>query len=169
MGFLIKGNKWPHTPLHKEPSNLEDEFNRLLTRITEVLSDGRLSNISILDFTAFGSKMDHLEKDHQISPTWPTEVNFALHNSLNGNLSKVFFQHKILLDDWKHHMERLYDTDHTDTFTNQMRNNEILNFTKYIKEDMKTFLLSVAGNKSPLFYLIFSLRVESVTKWPRNC
>ena len=162
MGFLIKGNRWPHAPLHKEPSKLEDKFNHLLTRITEVLSDGRLNNISILDFPAFGSKMDHLEKDHQKSPTWPTEVNFAIHNSLNGNLSKVFFQQKKLLDDWKLHMESLYDTDPSDTFTYQMRNNEILNFTKFIKDDMKTFLLSVAGKKSPFFYLIVSLRVESI-------
>ena len=123
--------------------------------MTEVLSDGRLRNISILDFPAFGSKMDHIEKDHQKSPTWPTEVNFALHNSLNGNLSQVFFQHKNLLEDWKHHMESLYDADSAGTFTYRMQNNEILNFTKYIKEDMKTFLLSLAGNKSPLFYLIF--------------
>ena len=151
MGFLIKGNKWPHTPLHKEPSELEEKFDHLLTRITEVLSDGRIKDISILDLPGFGAKLDHFEKDHQKSPTWPTEINFALHNSLKGNLSQVFLMHKILLNDWNHHMKGLYDTDPAKTFTYEMGNNDVLNFTKYIKEDMKSFLWSVAGKKSPFF------------------
>ena len=160
---MIKGNEWPHIPPHKEPSKLEEKFNHLLTGITEVLSDGQLTDISILDLPAFGAKIDHLEKGHKKSPNWPTEINFALHNSNSRNLTDFFFLYKSLLDDWKDHMESLYDTHPTDTFTHQMRNNEVFNFTKYIKDDMKTFLLSVAGKKSSFFYLIFSLSVEFMT------
>ena len=142
---MIKGNEWPHIPLHKEPSKLEEKFNHLLTGITEVLSDGQLTDISILDLPAFGAKIDHLEKDHKISPNWPTEINFALRNSPSSNITKIFFHYKILLENWKHHMKMLYDTGSTDTFTYQMTNNEFMNFTKFIKEDMRTFLLAVAG------------------------
>ena len=124
-------------------------------RITEVLSDGHTKDISILDLPGFGAKLDHFEKDHQKSPTWPTEINFALHNSLKGNISQVFLLHKILLNDWKNYMKGLYDTDPSaDAFTYEMEHNEVLNFTKYIKEDMKSFLLSVAGKKLLSFYLI---------------
>ena len=134
---------------------MEEKFNHLLTRITEVLSDGRTKDISILDLPGFGAKLDHFEKGHQKSPTWPTEINFALHNSLKGNLSQVFLLHKILLNDWKHYMKGLYNTDRVaDTFTYEMEHNEVLNFTKYIKEDMKSFLWSVAGKKLLSFYLI---------------
>ena len=33
-------------------------------------------------------------------------------------------------------------------FTSEMENNKYLNFTSYIKADMKTFLIAVAGNIS---------------------
>ena len=136
---------------------MEEKFNHILTRITEVLSDGRLTGISILDLPAFGSKLDQLEKDHQTSPIWPTEINFALRDSVKGNISGTFFLYKTLLDDWKQHMKTLHDTDPKDTFTYQMAHNEVMNFTQFIKDDMRTFLLAVAGKKSPFFLVIFSL------------
>ena len=148
MGILVKGSEWPHIPLYKEPSKLEVKFNQILTRITEVLSDGKLTDISILDLPAFGAKIEQLDKDHKKSPNWPTEINFALHNSAMGNLNNTFFYYKTVLGDWKHHMESLHDdTDPNDTFTHLMAHNEFMNFTKFIKEDMRTFLLAVAGKK----------------------
>ena len=116
--------------------------------MTEALSFGKLTNISILDLPAFGAKIEHLDKDHQKSPNWPTEINFALHNSAMGNLNNTFFYYKTVVDDWKHHMESLHaDIDPNYTFTYKMANNEFLNFTKFIKEDMRTFLLAVEGKK----------------------
>ena len=144
-------------PLHKEPSKLEEKFNHLFSRITEVLSDGKLTNVSILDLPAFGAKIGQLEKDQQKSPNWPTELNFALHNAHSGNLTQTFFLYKTLLDDWKHHMENVHNTVDGDTFTYQMAHNEVMNFTQFIKDDMRTFLLAVAGKKSPFFLVIFSL------------
>ena len=153
LGFTIKGNEWPHTPLHNQPSQLEENFNHVLTRITEVLSEGKLTNISILDLPAFGAKIGKLEKDDQKSSNWPTEINFALHNSNSRNLTDFFFLYKTLLDDWKDHMESLYDPDSnpSDTFTDLMAHNEVMNFTKFIKEDIRSFLTAVAGKKSPFF------------------
>ena len=135
---------------------MEEKFNHILTRITEVLSDGKLNGISILDLPAFGSKLDQLEKDHQTSPIWPTEINFALRNAVNGNISATFLLYKTLLDDWKQHMKTLHDTDPKDTFTHQMAHNEFMNFTQFIKEDMRTFLLAVAGKKSVFFFSLFT-------------
>ena len=145
---MIKGNEWPHIPLHKEPSKLEVKFNKVLTRITEALSDGKLTEISILDLPAFGAKIDQLDKDHQKSQIGQKEINFAIHNSTRGNKTNIFFFYKTVLDDWKHHMESLHaDTDPNDTFTYQMAHNKFMNFTKFIKEDMRTFLLAVDGKK----------------------
>ena len=148
MGILVKGSEWPHIPLYKEPSKLEVKFNQILTRITEELSDGKLTEISILDLPAFGAKIDQLDKDHQKSRNLAKEINFAIHNSPRGNLTSIFFFYKTVLDDWKHHMESLHaDIDPNYTFTYKMANNEFLNFTKFIKEDMRTFLLAVEGKK----------------------
>ena len=134
---------------------MEEKFNQILTQITEVLSDGRLTGISIVDLPAFGSKLDQLEKDHQISPIWPSEINFALRDAVKGNISETFFLYKTLLDDWKQHMKTMHDTDPKDTFTHQMAHNEFMNFTQFIKEDMKSFLLAVAGKKSAFFFSSF--------------
>ena len=146
MGILVKGSEWPHIPLYKEPSKLEVKFNQILTRITEALSDGKLTEISILDLPAFGAKIDQLDKVHPRSENSPTKINFAIHNSPSANISKTFYYYKTVLDEWKHHMESLHDdTDPNDTFTYKMEHNEFMNFTKFIKEDMKTFLLAVSG------------------------
>ena len=148
MGILVKGNEWPHIPLYKKPSKLEVKFNQILTRIAEALSDGKLTEISILDLPVFGAKIDQLDKDHRKSLNLAREINFAIHNSPKGNITNIFFFYKTVLDDWKHHMESLHaDTDPNDTFTYQMAHNEFMNFTKFIKEDMRTFLLSVHGKK----------------------
>ena len=34
-----KENIWPHIPLHKEPTSLEESFNQLLANITYVMSN----------------------------------------------------------------------------------------------------------------------------------
>ena len=49
------GNEWPHVPLHRNPTDLENEFNQVLTNIVLKMSNGALKNISLLDLPAFGS------------------------------------------------------------------------------------------------------------------
>ena len=149
MRVLIKGKEWPHTPLYKEPTELEVKFNKILTRITEALSDGKLRGISILDLPAFGAKIEHLDKDHKASPIWPTEINFAIRNSPMANMTKLFNYYKTVLDEWKTHMATLRDdTDPNESFTYLMLHNEFMNFTKLIKEDMRTYLLAISGKIS---------------------
>ena len=42
------GPNWPSTPLSKEPSLQESYLNKEMMRLTEILSNGKLKNISIL-------------------------------------------------------------------------------------------------------------------------
>jgi hypothetical protein len=45
-------------------------------------------------------------------------------------------------------MDLLDNKGNADLFTSEMENNKYFNFTSYIKADMKTFLIAVAGNIS---------------------
>ena len=72
------GPNWPHTPLSKDPSHQESYLHKEMMRITEVLSKGKLMNISILDLPAFGSKIAHLEWQHKRISNWPSEVSFSI-------------------------------------------------------------------------------------------
>ena len=40
-------NEWPGIPLHKEPNQLENDFNQLLMDITFLMSNGTLKNVSL--------------------------------------------------------------------------------------------------------------------------
>ena len=65
------GPNWPSRPLSKEPSLQESYLHKEMMRLTAILSNGKLKNISILDLPAFAcSKIAHFEKhklliDHQ--------------------------------------------------------------------------------------------------------
>ena len=113
------------------------------------MSNGKLKdNISILDLPAFASSIGTLEKNQKRESGWPTELNFAIMEvNKNVNVSNVFSQYKILLEHWARYMDRLNfdDTDYGDYYTEDMANNECLNFTKYLGDDMQTFLLALAG------------------------
>ena len=60
--------------------------------MTEKLSDNKLSNISILDLSAFGSRLSNLDKLQTSEPNWPNEVNFAIHQKFldSNKLGKSF-------------------------------------------------------------------------------
>ena len=79
------------------------------------------------------------------------ELNFALLQSnkvkgyKNFNKTDFFTKYKKLLEDWSIYMQKLDSSDYEDYWTDNMANNEYLNFTKYIKQDLKTFLIAVAG------------------------
>ena len=147
---LLKGNEWPHFPLQKSPSLLEEKFDRILMNLTYIMSNQRLQNVSLLDLPAFGSKIGNLKKDQKKQPNWPTETNFALLRS-GANLSHVFVQYKTLLEHWTNHIDTLYKQDQTTSFSQNMETNEYLNFTSVITGNMETFLLTIAGT---VFYLL---------------
>ena len=52
-------------------------------------------------------------------------------------------------------------TDPNETFTNLMLHNEFMNFTKFIKEDMRTYLLAVSGKIS----LVQDFKQEFISKY----
>ena len=142
-----KGNEWPHTPLHKDPNSLENEFNNLLSEFTFEMSNGILKNVSLLDLPAFGSTISTLKIGLTKQYIWPTKLNFALLKSNPGvNVSTIMMSYKSLTEDWRNHMQNLGQLNSSKLFTSRMQNNQYLNFTQFIEADMKTFLTSIAGN-----------------------
>ena len=141
----IEAQNWPHTPLKNMPTNLESEFNLQMMKITEIISNGSLENVSIMDFPAFGSKFAKLRLKHKIAPNWQTELNFAI---LQGNYesSNLFKNYKKLILDWKSYMEKFALGDPMANFTPRMKNNQLFKFTDKIKDDLTAFLIATHGS-----------------------
>ena len=140
------GHEWPQNPLGKEPTLLEKKFNKQLLEMTKIISRGKVSNVSILDFPAFGSKIGRLDKRHKRESNWPTEINFEILKVSNKSLPSAFREYKILLSHWENYMDRVFKKDPHASFTPEMEKNQHLNFTKYIRADMETFLISLHGS-----------------------
>ena len=136
---------WPHVPLHKEPTSLEEDFHKLLTNFTFLLSNGSVENISLLDLPAFGSTIVTLRKDLRKQFNWPIETNYAILKSNPEVTVSIFTAYKTLMDDWGKYMEQLGKSEDANNFTPEMENNLYMNFTRYIKADMGTFLIATAG------------------------
>ena len=77
---------------------------------------------------------------------WPTEMNFEVLKGLNDNPRKMFTLYKNLLDDWKNYLVKVQRKDPQAHFSTIMENNTILNFTNYIRDNMKSFLMSVQAS-----------------------
>ena len=127
----IEENNWPSAPLRKSPLTLEAKFNEQMMRITEILTNGSLADISILDFPAFGSKIANLELKHRRESNWPTEMNFALLDENQGSIENMFYDYKTLLIDWKDYMTKMYLKEPDAVFTPLMENTQSFNFTRY--------------------------------------
>ena len=141
------GHDWPHSPLHREPTKLELGFNEKMMKITEIISNGSLKEVSILDFPGFGSSIARLDRSHKIESNWPTEINFEILKGIHDDPLLFFGQFKDLLTDWENYIyQKLYQQDPHANFTASMKNSPFLNFTKYIREDPKTFLTAVHGS-----------------------
>ena len=140
------GPNWPHSPLSKDPSLEESHLHKEMVKITEVLSKGKLTNISILDLPAFGSKIAHLEWQHKRISNWPNEVSFSILDEMNVPLQTAFQNYKILIDHWKSYMLKIFMKDSSASFSPEMENNYLFDFTRYIREDMKTFLIAHHGS-----------------------
>ena len=154
------GSNWPHIPLHKEPTLLENEFNQLLENTSYIMSNETLKNVSILDLPAFGTAIGTLRKHLKKQYDWPIETNFAVRRANpDVNYKDIFMSYKTLVEDWAEYMEHEDKKDSTEYFTMEMKNNKHLNFTKFIKADMKTYLLTVAGKT-----IIFLPKIRSRKK-----
>ena len=140
------GPNWPHMPLSKEPSLQESYLHKEMMRVTEVLSNGKLKNISMLDLPAFGSKIAHLERRHKRISNWPNEINFSILEKLNIPLPIAFEKYKLLIDHWKLYMQKIVMKDSSARFSPEMEKSDLFDFTKYIRKDMKTFLIALHGS-----------------------
>ena len=113
------------------------------------MSNGTLKDVSIIDLPAFGSTIVTLKKGLKKQFIWPIKTNFALFKSISAlNRSTILTSYKTLTDHWREYMRHLDSKESGNFFTSEMENNRYLNFTSFIKADMKTFLIAVAGNCS---------------------
>lgn len=140
------GHEWPQNPLGKDPTLLEKKLNKQLQEMTKILSRENVSDVSILDFPAFGSRIGRLDKKHKRESNWPTELNFEVFKASNKSLPSAFREYKILLSHWESYMHQVFKKNPYARFTPEMGKNQHLNFTKYIRSDMKTFLLTLHGS-----------------------
>ena len=140
------GNDWPHSPFVNEPTQLELDFNEKMMKITEIMSNGTLEDVSILDLPAFGSSVARFDKHHRIMSNWPTEVNFEIFKHNQKDRLVLLTEYKDLLEDWENYMIKIFRNDSHASFTPLMEKNELFDFTRYIKADMKTFLLAMHGS-----------------------
>ena len=139
------GHDWPNDPLAKAPSLLESGFHEEMVKITAIISNGKVSNISILDFVAFGSMIPWLKKHHKREPNWPIEMNFAIRHKSEDSILEIFKEYKTLIKGWKEYMERVHKRDPLNSFTSEMENKHF-NFSKYIRADISTFLIATHGS-----------------------
>ena len=165
------GHDWPHSPLLKKPSLLELSFHQKMMQITEILTNGKVKNVSILDFPAFGSMIGQINSNYKIKSNWPTEMNFEVFKGLDGNTQEMFTQYKNLLNDWKSYLIKVRLKDTQAHFSPIMKNNNILNFTKYIRDDVKSFLISIQAShlnptkdSSPIWKEIAKVSLSNILK-----
>ena len=142
----VDGHNWPNDPLAKAPTSLESVFHQKMLRMTELISHGKLSSVSMLDLPAFGSKIAWLKKHHKREPNWPTEMNFAIHNNSEKNMPEFFKTYKTLLTHWENFNVKVYLNDPLATLTPEMKVNQFLNFTNHIRADWSTFLIAMHGS-----------------------
>ena len=142
----VDGHNWPNDPLAKAPAPLESIFHQMLLRMTELMSHGKLSSVSMLDLPAFGSKIAWLKKHHRREPNWPTEMNFATYNKSEKKTPEFFKGYKILLTHWESYSNKVYQKDPLARFTPEMKSNYYLNFTNHIRADWSSFLTASHGS-----------------------
>ena len=142
----VYGHNWPNDPLAKAPTPLESVFHLKMQRMTELMSHGKLSNVSLLDLPAFGSNIAWLRKSHKREQNWPTEMNYAIHNNHDKNIPEAFKSYKIQLTQWEKYMNKVYRKAPLPSFTPKMKVNQFFNFTKHITKDITTFLSAIHGS-----------------------
>jgi hypothetical protein len=77
------GSSWPNSPLNTPPTQLELDFNELMMQITGNYTNGTITDVSILDISAFGSNLASFDKHAEVT-NWPTELNFEIYKAIEG-------------------------------------------------------------------------------------
>ena len=138
---------WPHTPFVNKPSYQEQAFNKKMIQMVEDISNGTLKNVSILDLPAFGSTIPWLEKSHGRDSQWPQQMNFEIMKQFENTPLPMFEAYKVLIDDWKNYILKVYAKNPEARFTHAMKNNKFFNFTRHIQSDLKSFLKVTLGSQ----------------------
>ena len=142
--YIQDNRLWPYGSFDIKPN----DFNKCLTNISSVLSNGNLKGVSILDLPAFGSKFE----DSCYGAPWSIQLNFAIYNQLMSRSnesssnyfdSKIFNECSTLQDLWRDYMSdpAVHDFPPKTSF-----NSDLFNFTKYIKEDLTSFLIAYTAS-----------------------
>ena len=113
----------------------------------EVMTDGKLKNISILDLPAFGSTISRLDKTFGKDIDWQTQANFEILKNVKNNPLPMFEAYKLLIDGWKNYILMVYENESKAKFTIAMERNKFFNFTRHINTDIKTFLEVTIGSQ----------------------
>ena len=142
----LDGHDWPHSPLANEPKKLELGFNQKMVEMTEIISNGTLKNVSLLDLPSFGSSIAWLHRHHRRESNWQTEINFETLQATDESFYNVFAEYKNLLESWENYLVKIYHNYPDASFTTSMESNKFFNFTKHIRTDFKTFLIAIHGS-----------------------
>ena len=145
--YLSQSTKWPYNgPFNKMPDNLTLELNKYFMDVAFESSNGKLSEVSILDLPGFGSMFHSFtKKDACESSPWSYQLNMALYNELTKrhNLTWSEAWKWNLLDNCRelvHQWGEYVKDPELNPFPPSVLNNTFFNFTRHIKEDMTTFL-----------------------------
>ena len=140
-------NYWPYYPLNDEPTELEVRLNKLLVKMTDAMSDGRLKRTSILDLSAYGSPLSNLDPFQTNEANWPYEVNFAIHNKNDTNFTLAFDVVKKLSYHWGQYMDHINEEGtYSDLKFPPNKIENPFNFSTYIFDDLSMFLKVYTGS-----------------------
>ena len=146
--YLSQSTDWLYSTFEEKPDDLTLELNKYFINVTHELSNGKLSDVSILDVPGFGSMFHSFKKPCEKSP-WSLQLNMAIYNQLmkmsNFTWSEawnwdLFYDCSGLVYQWGEYMK----DQESNPFPPSEINNTFFNYTKYIEEDMTTFLESQA-------------------------
>ena len=108
-----------------------------------------VTGVSILDYPALGSGINEYDKGQIRRSNWPNEINFAIRNGdefNNTQFRDLLVHYKNLLMSWDAYVIDMMSEKFGATHPNDRLENNLFNFTKYIKRDMESFLTIVHGS-----------------------
>ena len=155
--FSIKPDLiWPDYPLGSAyPTNMEENIAMQMIKLTSLLSNGMIKNVTILDLPCFGAIGEFkslivpckycnlLFKEKRFTLAAFIQANFAAKMESKGALTKCWIrtsESKSLFEmgtlEW---MKYIKDT--SDKFPLDVLNHTCFNFTQHIVDDFSTFLM----------------------------
>ena len=145
--YMSQSIMWPYVPFDTKPDDQTLALNKYFMNVAHELSNGKLSEISILDVPGFGSMFHPFKKScssyDYSQPPWSLQLNMAIYNQLIKKYNFSWSWKDDLrsnCEDLAYHWEQYMKDPEANPFPPTVINNTFFNYTKYIKEDMTTFL-----------------------------